>query len=54
MKASRRTGPATSFEALLRWNKPGQGWGSSGEGIPVAVNISSIHIRMLGFHEELA
>ncbi|GAB6842703.1 diguanylate cyclase (GGDEF)-like protein [Methylorubrum rhodinum] len=79
-----RSGRVTGFEALLRWNKPGQGWVSPGEVIPVAegtgfvveigrwalrractdalawdglrvaVNISSIHLRMPGFHEEVA
>jgi len=79
-----RSGRVTGFEALLRWNKPGQGWISPGELIPVAeatgfiveigrwalrractdalawdglqvaVNISSIHVRMPGFHEEVA
>ncbi|WP_462121152.1 putative bifunctional diguanylate cyclase/phosphodiesterase [Methylorubrum thiocyanatum] len=79
-----RSGRVTGFEALLRWNRPGQGWVSPGEVIPVAeatgfiveigrwalrractdalawdglrvaVNISSIHVRMPGFHEEVA
>ncbi|POR42398.1 EAL domain-containing protein [Methylobacterium sp. V23] len=79
-----RTGRVTGFEALLRWNKPGHGWVSPGEVIPiaeatgfvveigrwalrracadarmwadlrVAVNISSIHVRMPAFHEEVA
>ncbi|MFH6787323.1 MULTISPECIES: putative bifunctional diguanylate cyclase/phosphodiesterase [Methylobacterium] len=79
-----RSGRVTGFEALLRWNKPGHGWISPGEIIPiaeatgfiveigrwalrractdargwpdlrVAVNISSIHMRMPGFHEEVA
>jgi len=74
----------TGFEALLRWNKPGDGWISPAEIIPiaeatgfiveigrwalrractdalswpdlrVAVNISSLHMRMPGFHEEVA
>ena len=79
-----RSGRVAGFEALLRWNKPGHGWVSPGEVIPVAeatgfiveigrwalgracadalawdglrvaVNISSIHVRMPGFHEEVA
>lgn len=79
-----RSGRVTGFEALLRWNKPGHGWVSPGEVIPiaeatgfiveigrwalrractdarswpdlgVAVNISSIHVRMPCFHEEVA
>ncbi|MGU3663842.1 putative bifunctional diguanylate cyclase/phosphodiesterase [Methylobacterium sp. A49B] len=79
-----RSGRVTGFEALLRWNKPGYGWVSPGEIIPiaettgfvveigrwalrractdardwpdlrVAVNISSIHVRMPSFHEEVA
>jgi diguanylate cyclase (GGDEF)-like protein len=79
-----RSGRVTGFEALLRWNKPGHGWVSPGEVVPiaeatgfiveigrwalrracsdarawpdlrVAVNISSIHVRMPGFHEEVA
>ena len=79
-----RNGRVTGFEGLLRWNKPGQGWVSPGEIIPiaettgfiveigrwalrractdarqwpnlgVAVNISSIHVRMPCFHEEVA
>jgi diguanylate cyclase (GGDEF)-like protein len=79
-----RSGRVTGFEALLRWNKPGYGWVSPGEIIPiaettgfiveigrwalrractdardwpglrVAVNISSIHVRMPSFHAEVA
>ncbi len=79
-----RTGRVVGFEALLRWNKPGHGWVSPGEVIPiaeatgfvveigrwalrractdarlwsdlrVAVNISSIHVRMPTFHDEVA
>lgn len=79
-----RNGRVTGFEALLRWNKPGLGWVSPAEIIPiaeatgfiveigrwalrractdarnwpdqrVAVNISSIHMRMPGFHDEVA
>ncbi len=79
-----RSGRVTGFEALLRWNKPGHGWISPAEIIPiaeatgfiveiggwalrractdarrwpdlcVAVNVSSIHVRMPTFHEEVA
>lgn len=79
-----KTGRVAGFEALLRWNKPGHGWVSPGEIIPIAeatgfiveigrwalrractdarawpdlkiaVNISSIHVRMPGFHAEVA
>jgi diguanylate cyclase (GGDEF)-like protein len=79
-----RSGRVTGFEALLRWYKPGHGWVSPGEIIPIAettgfiveigrwalrractdartwsdlkiaVNISSIHVRMPGFHAEVA
>lgn len=79
-----RSGRVAGFEALLRWNKPGYGWVSPGEIIPIAeatgfiveigrwalrractdartwsdlkiaVNISSIHVRMPGFHAEVA
>ncbi|UHC20058.1 EAL domain-containing protein (plasmid) [Methylobacterium currus] len=79
-----RNGRVTGFEALLRWDRPGHGWVSPGEIIPiaeatgfvveigrwalrractdarawpglrVAVNISSIHVRMPGFDEEVA
>ncbi|WP_082507827.1 putative bifunctional diguanylate cyclase/phosphodiesterase [Methylobacterium sp. Leaf113] len=79
-----RSGRVVGFEALLRWNKPGHGWVSPGEVIPiaeatgfvveigrwalrracadarlwadlrVAVNISSIHVRMPTFHDEVA
>ncbi|MET0366969.1 MAG: EAL domain-containing protein [Methylobacterium sp.] len=79
-----RSGRVAGFEALLRWNRPGDGWVSPAEIIPiaeatgfiveigrwalrractdargwpdlrVAVNISSLHIRMPGFHAEVA
>lgn len=79
-----RRGRVVGLEALLRWHKPGQGWVSPAEIIPiseatgfiveigrwalrractdalawpglsVAVNISSIHVRMPGFHDEVA
>lgn len=79
-----KSGRVDGLEALLRWNKPGYGWVSPGEIIPIAettgfiveigrwalrractdardwpdlriaVNISSIHVRMTSFHEEVA
>jgi diguanylate cyclase (GGDEF)-like protein len=79
-----RSERVVGLEALLRWNKPGEGWISPTEiiaiaestgfiieigrwalrracldarswpGLRVAVNISSIHVRRLDFHDEVA